>query len=833
MNQSFADQKLVSAGRAAVYVATFLIPVAFCRETMYIFQAKTLVLQYTGLAMLLLMVAHHLFNKEAPDFFKDWSLRLIWIFLAWQMYKTWDTIAPAISERQLTRVFWLPIVAVSVPYFFRTRAQFERLLWVIVAAAVASHLFGWAMYYQWSREALFGTQPTNSENTLFYAENIPVIGDLFKQLFYPEPFDRYARGGYFFPVSWMSFYPGKEDAGTFGNKNFFAAFTNMTMIILLYKSLMQGYLAVKKEQPIRLAVCIPLLLVFGYSYIHLAQLRNRGSQVGALFAILLVAVFLFLVLLKANKRNIKKVLIPVGAIVVVLFVMGGVFYNLQPERFKSIVRVEDTSNELRIHTWRSFYTAWAQDEDQAWPSFSSDMKRWFTGLGNYTFRAIYPKYRSPRIFQLEHAHNTETSHPHNEYVGYLGELGIIGLALYLVMAVFVFIKFLKSSYGASGWDLFIRCAVLFSVTSLFVHQGVSVAQRYTGAAFQFWLSVGLMLYLSGAISFKKPEREQGSVPRYARAGILLFAGLFAMPDVSFPLAWARSQNFYEMGQINYQHVRNSHQRYLQIRSQTEQLRKRHSQSSGKEREELGKQLENLEQYLQQAELAFKSFYAIADQYFGEAQKVDEANLESIYIGGNMNVQFARISMQEGDLEKAREMYIKALGRYKTCVQHMPYFVQSHFWIANCHMGLADYYQKKMQQTQDMNLNLARQSSLRKALEAFDHYQKQDPVLRDPYFFKFHIYSQFGETTRALNEARGGLLANDYYGYDLLDPDNRFNTLEILMAWVRSVHDEEKVKEVFKIFANVFEVRNSKPLLPMLPRTEHHPKTLFETIPVLE
>ena len=77
-----------------VMIAAFAIPLVFCRETMYIFQVKTMLLQYSGLCLLVLMAAHQGFVKGAPDIFQKWAVRVILLFLAWEVFKSWNTIAP-------------------------------------------------------------------------------------------------------------------------------------------------------------------------------------------------------------------------------------------------------------------------------------------------------------------------------------------------------------------------------------------------------------------------------------------------------------------------------------------------------------------------------------------------------------------------------------------------------------------------------------------------------------------------------------------------------------------------------------------------------------------
>jgi len=501
-----------------------------------------------------------------------------------------------------------------------------------------------------------------------------------------------------------------------------------------------------------------------------------------------------------------------------------------PQRFKSIFTVNSASNELRVHTWNSYFNAWSGDSE-IWPGsgentrLTNDPWRWLTGMGTYTFRIIYPKYRSPRIFQIEfNAHNTETSHPHNEYLGYLGELGLIGLSLYCAMIIAIFIQLRRAAMEDDLKTSLLRAGLVFASVSLLAHQLVGVGVRYTGIGFQFWLTLGLLFSLS-------IPREAVANQNHHRvfAGLFLFASLVVMPNLKFPIQWMRSQHFYEMAQIHYNGVRNAH---AQLRQQEDQIKMAKKESVNKTNAYLKKAKKHLEVLRNR----FEGMYKIADDYFEAGNEYDLANFESIYIGANMNVQFARNAQISGEHKKSKAFYSQALDRYRRITQYAPYFVQVRYWQAVCHSGLAGYYSLLVRN--DKSYEEAMLKNYNSALFFYDKYQEQDSVYREPYFEKYRIrmaLAHFYQTKqmRSLVEEnrRLGRLelkrALDNFkrgGYDIHAADKRFDAENLIREYMRNLKDSPKSKRALEINSYVQEQKTMAGLTPFLPKTIRHVQT---------
>lgn len=825
---SLRDERILIAGRILLYVAVFAIPLAFCRETMYIFQLKTFLLQYIGMGCLALMSLHMLLSSDAYDLTRKWAIRFMLLFLVWQVFKSWDSIAPLISFRQMSRVYWLPIISISVLYFFRERKQIERLINVLIVSAVLVNIYTWCLYQETLRVWIFG--PESNRRILGDFANTP-LGPILKSLFYPEEFRDIlaSKKAEIFPYTMRSFYPGKPDAGTFGSKNFITGYLNMSSAFMLYRAVTlmwskTGNLIAKRG-------CSVLLFIIGLSgYFHISRLGNRGAQLGMLVAFAVIILYLVYIFLISRRRMGLGSWIKIALAFLVLM-SSAIFtvYKLDEERFVSIFSVTAGSNELRRHTWSSYYDAWTGDTE--WKGFTNPIWRVATGLGNYTFRVIYPKYRSERIFKIEYnQHNTETSHPHNEYLGYFGELGLIGFALYAFMILFLLYLITKRAEENDFQTKLLKAALFFCILTQLVHQTVGVGIRYSGVAFQFWLMLGLSL----AVGIKPDEL----IPKQKRISTkiipvtLMMMAIYVMPSFLFPVQWFRSQHFYEMGQIHYGWVRDIHKNIeKQQNAIIDMKRKENDPSFPKNRQKLLKQkISEAQQMLNRMKRQFQIFYDRADRYFEAGWKYDSANFESIYIGANMNVQFANISLAAGETEKCKALYERALRWYKAITEEMPYFVQSRYWQGVCHKGLGAYYHEKYRRG-DQTVQAALKKHFSEAIKFYKRYELQDPIYRESYFDKFYIYMTLNKHQLALNELREMLISYEKGGHNLFHTDNRYDTIRLVEQFVKTAPEKES-KEALQILAILLDYKRSTGLLPFVPKTERHIKNSFKLLPIL-
>ncbi|MBF0245783.1 MAG: hypothetical protein HQL31_11035, partial [Planctomycetes bacterium] len=109
----WGEELVLVCGRVVIYFLALFIPLAFCRETMYIFQAKTMLLQYGGLMLASLIIAHRILSTKPGSFWRTPATTLIIAFTCWEIFKCWDSICPVISWREMSRIFWLPVLAIS------------------------------------------------------------------------------------------------------------------------------------------------------------------------------------------------------------------------------------------------------------------------------------------------------------------------------------------------------------------------------------------------------------------------------------------------------------------------------------------------------------------------------------------------------------------------------------------------------------------------------------------------------------------------------------------------------------------------------------------------
>ena len=835
---------------ARVWLASmvFLIPLAFCRETMYVFQVKTLLLQYGGMGLLVLIVLQTNLSHQREDraLWWRWPVWLLLFFVLWQVLKSWDSIAPTISWREMSRVFWLPIVALSVPVFVRNKKQLLSLLNVVVVTAVFVHVVAWWIYLPSIREWLMGT-PDVPRETLWDVADSP-IGSLLKSLFFPEEFlDVWERksilkeqkGDAIFPMGLHSLNPGKSEAGTFGNKNFLAGYINLTAVLMIWRGVLLWCSSISisrwrntsvKARVLLLLGLIASLLLIGLasaSFFHLIQLDNRGSWLGLALAVLMVGLVSVWIYLPVRWRALG-----VGGVLLTTLACGGILYSLSPSRFVSIFSVTHGSNELRRLIWGSYLNAWWDDDE--WPGASSRIDRVLTGFGSYTFRVVYPKVRSPRIFQIEYQqHNTETTHPHNEYLGMLCELGLVGLLLYASMVGVLLALFSQELRRGGDWRWeSLKLALLMAFLSQLVHQTVSVGVRYTGLSFQFWLTLGLISWwvLRGEeCSDSPPSRSPRLDWKASRAWGLLAPALLcslawvSMPSLSWPIQWVRSQHFFMMGQVYYASIRQYQTQWGRVNQDVQRFRKqlRDAKVSGAApRQALSSSFQQATQLSERLQKALSFYQILANRYFEAGYRYDPAHVESLYIGANMAVQLGNRNLAFKE-HAASAQYLKyALGCYQKIEKEWPYFVQLHYWKGVCWKGLGVISQD--QQKSDAH------DHFRRALASFDRYELQDPIYKELFLDRYFCRVRLGERERGMFELVSFLLNIEDAGEPLFRDSQRFDARYILS--VISQGGLEGTSEVAQLlYERVMDHRASTCLLPFVPKTHRHIKHSFRLL----
>lgn len=806
--------RLLQLGRCLIWFLCFSIPLVFCKETMYIFQVKTFFLQVGGMALLAVLVLHQLWTKGRDRLLVHPIFVLLLAYVFWQVYKSYDSIAPVISLRNLSRMVWLPIVVFCVQYFIRTRAHFERSLDVLILSAVLAYSYAGYIYSESGSAFLLNKVEPFWEvgkgiwggwlNAFFYSDNL-------RDLCHEENFPAFALAG-------KSFHAGKFDAGTFGNKNFLAAYINMVSMLMVYRSV-----TLMRSQGYKVWVGMALFLLALASFIHLVPLENRGAWLGFLAGAFAAGLYLSFKCLEP--KYLKKALLGLGLI---MTVTAGGFYLMSPERFVSIFSTTHGSNELRRHTWTNYFEAWAHDN--TWSGFESDAKRWLTGFGFFSFRVNYPKVRSERIFQLENnQHNSETTHPHNEYLGILGELGGMGLCLYMALVVWMLIRLWRRQ-SLTFADRLLGAALMFSLVSILTHQFVTVAVRYTGVAFQTWVIFALVLW-------SESDRKQvRPYERYLVAPALLILACLAMPSIFWPLQWMRSQHAYEMGQIYFNTLGDYHGK-LKAHEQKMRVATQEIQKIQKQGQQVAPQaVQNYQrgmEILKRQTKIFEDTFTKANRYFEAGYQLDPANFESLYIGSNLYVQFATQDLAALKLDRARQRYLKALEGYEEVAETMPYFVQLRYWQGAAYKGLATLEIKRLELSQ--NSDAEKQEILRKAgqyfikaISFYDMYEKQDPTYQEMFLDRYYCYRYLDQTDQALNELVKYLRNMERNGNPVFNSERRHDARS-LMGHVIKLVEKEDLDKALVIYRNLLRYYNSSLLLPFTPKTERHLKNSFRLL----
>jgi O-antigen ligase len=806
---------------------------------MYVFQLKILLLQYGGLTLLLAMVFYHLLSKDSS--LGIWLEPVAWLmvlFLFWQIWKSHDSIAPLISWRDSSRVFWLPIIALSVATFFKNERQLYRLLDAIIVGAVIANILAWLMYVPALKNVVFGDSAKNCA-PFIDAYDLPVVGDLLKNLCYPAEFKdvlerklvlKGRSGEGIFPISSYSFFAGKEEAGTFGNKNFLAGYINLTTPLMLFRVFTLSLMLLREKlRPLKFGLtvlCIVALTSLSLASLwHLVELQNRGSWIG--FAAALVATGLFgLRFLVPARYKVKLFL----SLTLMLGLSVGVLYQYNSKRFTSIFSMSHGSNELRRLIWTNYTKAWWSDRD--WEGFENDSYRRLTGFGFYTFRTVYPKVRPPRIFNIEYnQHNTETSHPHNEYLGYLGELGLVGLGLYLSLMFYVLRSFLQASHRLRPRERLLCAALLFALVSQWGQQTVSVGVRYTGVAFQLWLTMGFILavihFSKANFSSKSSENASLKNVKYNRyrlpqlvSLLLLGASFLVFPHWDWPYQWFRSQHYFEMGQIYFGSVREAQQQasnQLQQKNKLQNFVAQYQQKKLDLPQELQKELMASRAKEERIQRMLDFYGPLAEKYFKASFRLDPANFESLYIMAIMKVQLANTALGENNKSEAEKLFSGALSNYETIEDVMPYFVQIHYWKGVCYKGLGVVSSAEAS---------AQKYSL--ALESFNRYEQQDPYFKELFLDRYFCYARLQQPALATQQLVQFLLSLEKSGEPLFDEQRRYDARAITDAALKGL-DSKSSELALAIMAQLMDHRASSCLLPFMPKTDRHVKNGFRLL----
>jgi len=787
--------------RTIVLGLAFLIPLAFFPETYYIFQIKTTLLQLGGWVLSILMILRWLLPGRALLCLglHPWLILLLG-WGSWMGFKSWDSISPVLSQREATRLIWLPVIAFAIFVFFRSERHLGRLLKTIVLSALCVTFFAFVIRFGSVHDYLFSK--SGFELDLF---DVPLLPWLIKPFFFPPELEHLylakealkgSTGEGIVPISLASFYPGKHDAGTFGNKNFLAAYFLLTLPLLVW-FLTRGVLALKRKLTVS---AVSALFILGLALLIqlylLLVIGSRASWVGLFGAFILAGVFLVCYQGSFGKV-VRWSLLPLLLMVILSIA--------QPGRVSSIFNPYQSSNELRWLTWSSWMEGFYQDD--SWEGFSSRGWRWATGWGTHSFSVAYPRYQSDRIFKLENnQHSSVTLHAHNQPLGTLGEMGIIGLLFELLLYLTPLWLVLGMMKRKSPGNL-LPGLIALALFSQMIQSCFCVAQRYTGVAFQSWLTLGLLMTVLYA---KIPPKPTGATyPLKWLPWAIPVVGLWVMPSPGLPLDWLQSQHFHAQAQLFQAKAKLLHQEASEMEKNWAE-QKGDSRKENEIRQQLALHREQLSKIAPLAELCYELSF-----------QRDPAQIESPYLEAVMQIQFGEQHLTHRQAAPALELFDEAIAKLTKVQEVSPHFVQSGYWL-----GLA--FKAKAMASEVLGRSDLTRENLEKALDHFQAYASLDPFFPELSLERFYCHYHLGHQKEAEQELKKILFNTLHYGCDLFRPDQRLDTLRVSQI-LHSLLLENESRAIEVVVKRLHHFQSSTCLLPHLPKTQRHVKNSFHLL----
>ena len=271
---------------------------------------------------------------------------------------------------------------------------------------------------------------------------------------------------------------GGRSVSTFGNPNFMSSY-----LIMLLPLLFIYYLRAEKSSSRRLYF-IMMLTYLGSVICTL----TRSSWLGLLGEMVIVGMFLPKELL-ARKKNILLPL-AIAAVLIVFFWPHNI--NIS-EKYSSAVarRIQETTEMVktvyapshqRLLIWSC---AWMMVKD--FPVY---------GRGWGLFELFYPLYQARCLFLPQYRGlRTHANNAHDEILEIVSQTGIVGLGLYLLYIVVIFIVWKKLVQQKNDWEQNLAVALGASVFGMLLDNSVNVSLYFAVPAFLYWWHLGLLMQL--------------------------------------------------------------------------------------------------------------------------------------------------------------------------------------------------------------------------------------------------------------------------------------------------------------------------------------------------
>lgn len=308
---------------------------------------------------------------------------------------------------QMLHYYGLFFLAVLI---FDGKRDWQRMFWVSLAAAMGMILYGIAAAIDFTplwRDLLPpGQPPPFNFIGPYFGGGVPVKETFFGRLFMSERFQ-----------------------GSLGNPAYVAPYLMFSLFYLAWLRVSEHKHTLLKS--VSYGVIGVFLAVFFFAS------QTRGAFVG-----LVVALFVFLlVLLMGNRAWRKRIVLLITVFVILL---GTLMYYRQTDFVKKLpasrlfdIGFSDTTFQTRLWTWNS-----------AWQGFK---ERPVLGWGPENFSAVFDKYFDPRHFIVGTTSETWFDYAHSIIFDYLSETGILGLLSYLgIFGVFYWEWFRRKFDSGNG-----------------------------------------------------------------------------------------------------------------------------------------------------------------------------------------------------------------------------------------------------------------------------------------------------------------------------------------------------------------------------------------------
>jgi len=452
---------------------------------------------------------------------------------------------------------------------------------------------------------------------------------------------------------------------TFGNPNFFGDF-----LVVMSPIVLALFFKKKSFNLLLLWILITFSTIFSYS---------KGAWIG--FGVGLISfAFLFIgYILKTTKRK-KIILISIMTLFTLSVVIGGTVFQLKKR---------PDSSSFRLFTWLS-----------CWEMINTHP---IIGTGIGTFYLTYPSYRRPQIFFIEGMHNTESDHPENEYLEVFYDEGMIGISIFLLLLITVFIVGIKNmayfrdkkiqENTLAYWQLGFISALIAQLA----HDCVCVSLRFVSSGVMLWMVLGCIVAI--ALSTLKKEDDEQKI--YLNIPIILkrfFQIILLIMTIYLIYIF---YGFFEADAIHLQAIQ-------------------HSKANN---------------------------YTKAIELYSQVIKKNPSFIMAKYFrANNYNDRW-----QNDDPEKALE-------EYKNIWKLAPNYVQTKFLVGMLYTKLVAFFNNQIiQYEKEKNEELKKQAILnrdncfRNAIYYYSQYKMIDPIYSQTYYQLANLYAQSGHLDLAEKE----------------------------------------------------------------------------------